>query len=223
MQVGDWGRDGGQNQSAVAALMATVADSMKPDFILSMGDNFYESKAFAHMNPCLCMSMLVAYDHRHRCSLQVPFVFTQYDVTLPICIASATFALSFTTSAICICCCICHLHLPFASAVASASSSTTSATASAQSLLQLSHIASICWQCQHAPAASQPHHSSLTTASHANAFCSIPCLNAQSPSTGLSVLLSLLAWLQQDWLSCPCLDPTGCKRCLYHGMAELMP
>lgn len=41
--VGDWGRDGGQNQSAVAALMATVADSMKPDFILSMGDNFYEN------------------------------------------------------------------------------------------------------------------------------------------------------------------------------------
>lgn len=46
-QVGDWGRDGTQNQSAVASLMATVADSVKPDFILSMGDNFYESKAVA--------------------------------------------------------------------------------------------------------------------------------------------------------------------------------
>ena len=53
MQVGDWGRDGTQNQSAVAALMATVADAVKPDFILSMGDNFYESRALAHMNPCL--------------------------------------------------------------------------------------------------------------------------------------------------------------------------
>lgn len=47
VQVGDWGRDGTQNQSAVASLMATVADSVKPDFILSMGDNFYESKAIA--------------------------------------------------------------------------------------------------------------------------------------------------------------------------------
>ncbi len=43
VQVGDWGREGMQNQTAVAALMAQVADSVKPDFILSMGDNFYES------------------------------------------------------------------------------------------------------------------------------------------------------------------------------------
>lgn len=43
MQVGDWGREGTLNQTAVAALMAYVADSIKPDFILSMGDNFYES------------------------------------------------------------------------------------------------------------------------------------------------------------------------------------
>ena len=46
VQVGDWGRDGTQNQSAVASLMATVADAVNPDFILSMGDNFYESKPF---------------------------------------------------------------------------------------------------------------------------------------------------------------------------------
>ena len=44
VQVGDWGRDGTQNQSAVAALMASVADSVNPEFILSMGDNFYESE-----------------------------------------------------------------------------------------------------------------------------------------------------------------------------------
>lgn len=42
-QVGDWGREGMQNQTAVAALMAQVAGPLKPDFILSMGDNFYES------------------------------------------------------------------------------------------------------------------------------------------------------------------------------------
>ena len=46
VKVGDWGRDGTQNQSAVAALMATVADAVHPDFILSMGDNFYESKPY---------------------------------------------------------------------------------------------------------------------------------------------------------------------------------
>ena len=42
-QVGDWGRQGTLNQTAVAALMARVADSVKPEFVLSMGDNFYES------------------------------------------------------------------------------------------------------------------------------------------------------------------------------------
>ena len=50
-QVGDWGRQGTLNQTAVAALMARVADSVKPEFVLSMGDNFYESV-------CLCPATL---------------------------------------------------------------------------------------------------------------------------------------------------------------------
>lgn len=41
LQVGDWGRDGQHNQSRVAGLMGKVADS--PQFIISVGDNFYET------------------------------------------------------------------------------------------------------------------------------------------------------------------------------------
>lgn len=43
MQVGDWGRLGNSNQTAVADVMAQVARKMEPDFIISTGDNFYES------------------------------------------------------------------------------------------------------------------------------------------------------------------------------------
>ncbi|KAK9862760.1 hypothetical protein WJX84_003264 [Apatococcus fuscideae] len=41
--VGDWGRLGNSNQTAVADVMAQVARKMEPDFIISTGDNFYES------------------------------------------------------------------------------------------------------------------------------------------------------------------------------------
>ena len=44
MQIGDWGREGGQNQTAVAEAMARKADSFHPEFVISVGDNFYESK-----------------------------------------------------------------------------------------------------------------------------------------------------------------------------------
>ena len=44
-QVGDWGREGGENQSSVALLMANRADTSKPEFVISVGDNFYESEA----------------------------------------------------------------------------------------------------------------------------------------------------------------------------------
>ena len=42
-QVGDWGRNGGLNQSAVADAMAQKAEQFHPDFVISVGDNFYES------------------------------------------------------------------------------------------------------------------------------------------------------------------------------------
>lgn len=41
--VGDWGRDGDMNQSEVADLMTKVASGFQPNFIISSGDNFYES------------------------------------------------------------------------------------------------------------------------------------------------------------------------------------
>ena len=44
LQVGDWGRDGDMNQSEVADLMTKVASGFQPNFIISSGDNFYESE-----------------------------------------------------------------------------------------------------------------------------------------------------------------------------------
>ena len=42
-QVGDWGRNGEYNQSRVAAAMALRAEALQPDFVLTVGDNFYEA------------------------------------------------------------------------------------------------------------------------------------------------------------------------------------
>ncbi|MFN6943796.1 MAG: metallophosphoesterase [Cytophagaceae bacterium] len=39
--VGDWGRDGEYHQFDVATQMSLVASQLKPDFIISTGDNFY--------------------------------------------------------------------------------------------------------------------------------------------------------------------------------------
>uniref|UniRef100_A0A1D2A0W5 Calcineurin-like phosphoesterase domain-containing protein n=2 Tax=Auxenochlorella protothecoides TaxID=3075 RepID=A0A1D2A0W5_AUXPR len=43
LAVGDWGRDGKHNQSLVASAMALKAATFQPDFIVSTGDNFYQS------------------------------------------------------------------------------------------------------------------------------------------------------------------------------------
>ncbi|OWM90721.1 hypothetical protein CDL15_Pgr021026 [Punica granatum] len=40
--VGDWGRRGGYNQSAVAIQMGVVGEKLDIDFIVSTGDNFYD-------------------------------------------------------------------------------------------------------------------------------------------------------------------------------------
>jgi len=40
---GDWGRNGERDQTEVAAQMALAAKATKPRFIISVGDNFYES------------------------------------------------------------------------------------------------------------------------------------------------------------------------------------
>lgn len=43
LQIGDWGRQGGDNQTDVAELMERVAEGWPVDFIVSTGDNFYDS------------------------------------------------------------------------------------------------------------------------------------------------------------------------------------
>lgn len=41
MKVGDWGRNGLYNQSEVARAMGRTGNNL--DFVISVGDNFYES------------------------------------------------------------------------------------------------------------------------------------------------------------------------------------
>ena len=48
---GDWGRNGEQDQRDVAAQMAVAAQAMKPKFIVSVGDNFYEDGVAAVDDP----------------------------------------------------------------------------------------------------------------------------------------------------------------------------
>ena len=40
--IGDWGRRGDANQTAVARAMGACAEASDPDFVVSVGDNFYE-------------------------------------------------------------------------------------------------------------------------------------------------------------------------------------
>ena len=42
LAVGDWGRDGGYRQQAVADRMGETAKTLNADFVVSVGDNFYE-------------------------------------------------------------------------------------------------------------------------------------------------------------------------------------
>ena len=47
-QLGDWGRHGLYNQSAVAAAMGRLAARQRPRFVVNVGDNFYESEPPPH-------------------------------------------------------------------------------------------------------------------------------------------------------------------------------
>lgn len=42
-QIGDWGRQGEFNQSDLAEVMAAAARDVPPEFVVSVGDNFYPS------------------------------------------------------------------------------------------------------------------------------------------------------------------------------------
>ena len=68
--VGDWGRDGGNHQREVAGQMARVADGNGARFIISVGDNFYESGVTGIDDPAWQSSFERVYDAP---SLQLPW------------------------------------------------------------------------------------------------------------------------------------------------------
>ena len=61
--IGDWGRDGTWNQSVVADMMAKKAATFNPDFIISTGDNFYESGLTSPDDPQFDTSFRDIYSH----------------------------------------------------------------------------------------------------------------------------------------------------------------
>ena len=68
--VGDWGRQGGYNQSRNAAGMAKVASSLGAQFVVSTGDNFYEQGLANLTDPGFMKSFVNVYN---QASLQVPW------------------------------------------------------------------------------------------------------------------------------------------------------
>lgn len=68
--VGDWGRRGQYNQSHVAAMMGLKASLLGPDFIISVGDNFYPSGLSSPSDKHFSQSFTHAYN---AISLQVPW------------------------------------------------------------------------------------------------------------------------------------------------------
>ncbi|XP_024993709.1 purple acid phosphatase 8-like [Cynara cardunculus var. scolymus] len=59
--VGDWGRRGLYNQSNVAYQMGDVGEKMDVDFIVSTGDNFYDSGLIDEDDPAFFESFTVVY------------------------------------------------------------------------------------------------------------------------------------------------------------------
>ncbi|KAK9826179.1 hypothetical protein WJX81_004719 [Elliptochloris bilobata] len=68
--VGDWGRLGQYNQSGVAALMGRKAALEQPDFVISTGDNFYESGLMSPSDEAFQVSFANLYSAP---GLQVPW------------------------------------------------------------------------------------------------------------------------------------------------------
>nr|VDD38229.1 unnamed protein product [Brassica oleracea] len=93
--VGDWGRQGGFNQSLVAHQMGIVGEQLDIDFVISVGDNFYDDglkgdtdpafeASFSHIytHPSLqkqWYSVLGNHDYRGNVSAQLSHVLTQKD------------------------------------------------------------------------------------------------------------------------------------------------
>ncbi|BAJ81595.1 MULTISPECIES: tartrate-resistant acid phosphatase type 5 family protein [Acidiphilium] len=70
LSIGDWGRDGAHHQRNVAQAMADRAAADSPRFILSLGDNFYESGVKSVNDPQWKTSFEDVYD---QASLQRPW------------------------------------------------------------------------------------------------------------------------------------------------------
>ena len=51
LAVGDWGRDGQDNQADVARQMGLAADAIRARFVISVGDNFYEDGVASVTDP----------------------------------------------------------------------------------------------------------------------------------------------------------------------------
>ena len=68
--VGDWGRRGDENQTAVARAMGRCGEVSRPDFVVSVGDNFYEGGLNAADDPEFAQSFTDVYTHE---TLQVPW------------------------------------------------------------------------------------------------------------------------------------------------------
>ncbi|KAI3455115.1 hypothetical protein Pfo_011778 [Paulownia fortunei] len=70
LAVGDWGRKGGYNQSAVARKMGEVGAKLGIDFVVSTGDNFYKDGLTGVKDPAFTESFTKIYTAR---SLQKPW------------------------------------------------------------------------------------------------------------------------------------------------------
>ena len=68
--LGDWGREGDYNQTVVADAMARRAASLRPDFVVSTGDNFYEWGLVSVDDPAFDRSFKDIYTQKE---LQVPW------------------------------------------------------------------------------------------------------------------------------------------------------
>lgn len=61
LQIGDWGRQGNGDQKKAAQLMAAVGKCMPPKFIVSTGDNFYDSGLKSASDPNFKQSFTQVY------------------------------------------------------------------------------------------------------------------------------------------------------------------
>lgn len=67
--IGDWGRNGGYGQRPTAATLGAVAQNVSAAFIISVGDNFYDSGVVSEDDPQFNSSWRDVYTHPGLVSL----------------------------------------------------------------------------------------------------------------------------------------------------------